>query len=131
MTFRYKFASNATEVSFLESSKIVQVEVPGPIIGGIVYGSLDLGIWKAHLSSAHGKTWQVFRLSSSGPNDDWLEGNAVGPRGKKEEIDFGHKEDDLLAFTINLRQPNGRQFIDDAGIIGEWAAVRLADKPKS
>jgi len=148
VTFYYKFATDATEVSFLESSAIVQVEAPTPMIGGIVWGWLDLGTWKAQLSSAHGKTWQVFSLKYSGPNEDWLNGNAAGPRGKKEEIDFGHKEGDFLAFTINLRQPDGQHiktffvgkiskykifgtFIDNAGITGEWTAVRLADKPKS
>jgi hypothetical protein len=59
------------------------------------------------LNSAHGKTWRVFTLSYSGPDEDWLDGNAVGPKGKKEEIDFGHKEGDFIAFTMNLRQPDG------------------------
>jgi TonB family protein len=148
VTFRYKFATDATEVSFLESPAIVQVEAPTPVIGGIVWAWLDLGTWKAQLSSPHGKTWQVFSLSYSGPNEDWLDGNAVGPKGKKEEIDFGHKEGDFLAFTVNLRQPDGQDtktffvgkmskykivgtFVDNAGITGEWTAVRLADKPKS
>jgi TonB family protein len=148
VTLRYKFATDATEVSFLESPAIVQVEAPAPVVGGIVWSWLDLGTWKAHLSSAHGKTWQVFSLSYSGPNEDWLEGNAVGSKGKKEEIDFGHKEGDFLAFTINVRQPDGQHiktffigkiskhkivgtFIDDAGITGEWSAVRSADKHKS
>jgi TonB family protein len=148
VTFRYKFATDATEVSFLESPAIVQLEAPTPIVGGIVWGWLDLGTWKAQLSSAHGKTWQIFSLSYSGPNKDWLDGNAVGPTGKKEEIDFGHKEGDFLAFTITLREPGGQHiktffigrmskykivgtFIDNAGITGEWTGVRLADKPKS
>ncbi len=147
-TFHYKFATDTTEVTFLESPAIVQVEAPTPMIGGIVWGWLDLGTWKAQLNSAHGKTWQVLTLSYSGPNEDWLDGNAVGPRGKKEEIDFGHKEGDFLAFTMNLRQPDGKRiktffvgkiskykivgtFIDSAGITGEWTAVRSADSPKS
>ena len=37
MTFHYKFATDATEVSFLESSAIVQFGAPAPMIGGIVY----------------------------------------------------------------------------------------------
>jgi TonB family protein len=146
--FRYKFATDATEVSFLESPAIIQVEASTAVIGGIVWAWLDLGTWKAQLSSPHGKTWQVFSLSFSGPNEDWLDGNAVGPKGKKEEIDFGHKEGDFLAFTVNLRQPDGQHiktffvgkmskykivgtFVDNAGITGDWTAVRLADKPKS
>jgi hypothetical protein len=148
VTFRYKFATDATEVTFLESPAIVQVEAPTPMIGGIVWAWLDLGTWKAQLNSAHGKTWQVFKLSYSGPDDDWLDGNAVGPKGKKEKIDFGHREGDFLAFTMNLRQPDGQHiktffvgkaskykivgtFIDNAGIPGEWTAIRLADSPKS
>ena len=148
VTFRYKFATDATEVTFLGSPAIVQVEAPTPMIGGIVWAWLDLGTWKTQLNSAHGKTWQVLKLSFSGPNEDWLDGNAVGPKGKKEEIDFGHKEGDFLAFTMNLRQPDGQRiktffvgkmskykivgtFIDNAGISGEWTAVRLAESPKS
>jgi TonB family protein len=148
VTFRYKIASDATEVSFLESPAIVQIEAPAPVIGGIYWAWADLGTWKAQLSSPHGKTWQVFSLSYSGPNEDWVDGDAVGPKGKKEEIDFGHKEGHFLAFIVNLRQPDGQHmktffvgkmskykivgtFVDDAGITGEWTAIRLADKPKS
>ena len=148
VTFRYKLATDATEVSFFDSPAIVQIESPTPVIGGIVWAWLGLGTWKAQLNSSHGKTWQVFTLSYSGPNEDWLDGDAVGPKGEKEEIDFGHKEGDFLAFTINLRQPDGKHiktlfigkiskykivgtFVDNAGITGGWTAVRLADKPKS
>lgn len=146
--FRYKFATDATEVLFFESPAIVQVETPIPIITGIVWSWLDLGTWKAQLSSARGKTWQVFSLSYSGPNDDWLDVKALGPKGDKEEIDYGHKEGDFLAFSMSLRQPDGQRTktffvgkiskdkivgtsIDNAGITGEWSAVRVANKPKS
>jgi TonB family protein len=84
-TFRYKFSTDATEVSFLESPAIVQVEAPTHMIGGIVWGWLDLGTWKAQLSSAHGKTWQVFSLSYSGPNDDWVDGRPWVRKAKKKK----------------------------------------------
>jgi hypothetical protein len=151
VVFRYKFATDTTEVLFLESPaivQVVQVETPTPIICGIAWSWLDLGTWKAELSSAHGKTWQVFSLSFSGPNDDWLDVKALGPKGDKEEIDFGHKEGDFIAFTMSLRQPDEQRtktffvgkiskykivgtFIDDVGITGEWRAVRVANQPKS
>ena len=73
------------------------------------------------------------KLSYSGPNEDWLDGNALGPKGESEEIDFDHKEGNFLAFTITLSQPDGQHvktfligkmmgnkivgtFVDDAGI---------------
>jgi len=146
VTFRYKFATGDTEFIFLESPSVVQVEASPPMIGGIVWASLDLGTWKAQLNSTHGKTWRVFKLFSSGPNEELLDGNAVGPKGKKEEIDFGHYDGNFLAFTVNVRQPNGRNiktffvgkiskykivgtFIDNAGITGEWTAVRMDEPP--
>jgi Gram-negative bacterial TonB protein C-terminal len=145
--FRYKFASGGKEVTFLESPAIVQIQAPEPKLI-IDYAWLDLGTWKAQLSSAHGKTWQVFSLRFSGPHDEPLDGNARGPKGKTKEIDFGHKEGNFLAFTMNLREPDGRDlktffvgtmskyrivgtFVDNAGITGEWTAVRLADTPST
>jgi hypothetical protein len=60
----------------------------------------------------------------------------LGPRGKKEEINFGRYAGDFLAFGVNVRQPDGRNtktffigkmskykiagtFVDNAGITGE------------
>ncbi len=108
--------------------------------------SADLGIWKTQLNSAHGKTSQVLKLFSS--CGESLEGTALGPRGKKEEIDFGHYDGDFLAFVVNVRQPDGRNtktffvgkmskykivgtFVDNAGITGDWTAVRMANPPNS
>jgi hypothetical protein len=65
-----------------------------------------------------------------------------------KKMDFGHKEGDFVTFTVKLRQSNGKQlttffagklkgckiigtFVDDAGITGEWPAVRLAEPPRS
>jgi TonB family protein len=145
VTFRYKFSSGGTEVTFLESPSIVQIETTPMLISDGCQVGLDLGIWKTRLNSAHGKTSRVLRLSSYCES---LEGNAVGPKGKREEIDFGHKEGDFLAFTINLRQPDGQHmktffvgkmskykivgtFVDSAGVTGEWTAVRMAEPPTS
>ncbi|MGA7222802.1 MAG: hypothetical protein WBX16_08090, partial [Candidatus Acidiferrales bacterium] len=83
-----------------------------------------------------------------GPNDEWLDGDALGPKGECDEIDFGHKEGDYLAFTVTLSQPDGQSvksfligriegdkivgtFVDDAGITGEWTALREAEKSNS
>ena len=60
----------------------------------------------------------------------------MGPRGKKEEINFGRYVGDFLAFVVSVRQPDGRNtktffvgklskykiagtFVDNAGITGE------------
>ena len=125
----------------------MQIEAPVPQMS-IYYSWMDLGTWKVELSSSHAKAWRIFKLYFSGPEDDWLAGSAVDPKGKKEKIDFGHMEGDFLAFTINLRQPDGQRmktffvgkmskykivgtFVDNAGVTGEWTAVRLAEKPNS
>ena len=147
VTFRYKLLSGNVDVEFLESPAIVQVGASPPEVS-IYYAWLGLGTWKAQLKSAHGKSQQVFKLAYSGPNGDWLNGNALGPKGESEEIDFGHYEGNFLVFTITLSQPDGQRmkaffigkitgdkivgtFVDDAGIRGEWTAFRIADKPES
>lgn len=91
-TFRYKEPSGDADVEFLESPSIVQMEVATPEMS-IYYAWLGLGTWKAQLKSAHGKSSQVLRLYYSGPNGDWLDGNAVSREGESEEIDFGHKKE--------------------------------------
>jgi hypothetical protein len=145
VTFRYKLLSDSVDVEFLESPAIVKIEASPPELS-IYYAWLGLGTWKAQLKSAHGKSWQVFKLFYSGPNGDWLDGNALGPKGESEEIDFGRKEGNFLAFTMTLSQPDGQHvktfligkmtedkivgtFVDDKGIRGEWTAIRVADSP--
>jgi len=147
VTFRYELLSTEVHVKFLAAPGVVEIESSPPEVI-IDYGWIGLGTWKAQLKSVHGKSEQMFKLSYSGPNGDWLAGDAVGPRGESEEIDFGHKEGDFLAFTLTLTQPDGQRlkvfligkikghkilgtFVDDAGSRGEWAAVQVADSPKS
>jgi|SRR5580704_13266050 TonB family protein len=147
VTFRYKLFSGKVDVAFLESPAIVEIEAVPPEIS-IYYGWASLGTWKAQLKSAHGEFSEVLKLVYSGPKGEWLGGNAKGPKGESEEIDFGHKEGNLLAFTMRLRQPDGQYvktffigkmkvneivgtFVDDAGITGEWKAVRASNSPKS
>lgn len=147
VTFNYKLLSGGTEVSFLESPAVVQVASP---VGetSIYYANIGLGKWKAQLKGPHGKSWQIFSLYCSGPNGDWLDGEALSSKGKNTEIDFGHKNGNLLGFTIKLTQPNGREvntfligmmtpdkiagtFVDDEGTRGEWAAVRVPETQAS
>jgi hypothetical protein len=147
VTFRYKLLSGKVDVEFLESPAIVEIQASPPEVN-IEYGWLGLGTWKAQLKSARGKFRQVLKLFYSGPNGDWLSGNFSGPKGEGEEIDFGHREGNFLAFTITLSQPDGEHvktffigkmtgdkivgtFVDDTGIRGEWTAVRIADSPES
>jgi hypothetical protein len=136
------------EVAFLESPAIVAIEASAPELN--IYNSqVYLGKWKAQLKSAHGGFWQVFDLRSADPigsNGEWLEGDASGPKGEREEIDFGYIEGNLLGFTIKLNHPEGQHgktffigkmtkdkivgtFVDDAGIRGEWTAVGIAASP--
>jgi hypothetical protein len=138
--------SGNEDVEFLHSPAIVEIKsFPPEII--IDYAWIGLGAWKAQLKSTHGKSSQVFRLFYSGPEGDWLNGSTVGRSGKSEEIDFGHREGDFLAFTIKLSQPDGQHietffigkmmgdkivgtFVDDAGVKGEWNAIRVPDSPE-
>jgi len=141
VTFRYKIMSGETEVEFLESPAIVQMIAAAPQMS-IYYGSMGLGKWKAQLKNARGKSSQVFDLSCTGADGEWLEGNTVDPNGKSEESDFGHKDGDMLGFTIKLTQPNGQEvktfligkmtankidgtFVDETGERGQWTAVRV------
>jgi len=147
VTFRYKLLSGNVDVEFLETPAIVEIEA-SPTEAIIYYAWIGLGTWKAQLRSAHGKSLRVLKLSYSGPNGDWLAGNALGPKDESEEIDFGHKEGNFVAFTITLSQPDGQHVkifligkisgdkivgtsVDDAGIRGDWTAVRIADSPNS
>jgi len=68
----------------------------------------------------------------------------VGGSEESDEVDFGHKEGDFLAFILKVSQPDGKPlktlligkmkankivgtFVDDAGVTGEWTAVKTAD----
>lgn len=147
VTFRYKLLSGNVDVEFLESPAIVAIEAAPPekIID---YAWVSLGTWKAQLKSAHGEISQVLKLRYSGPKGEWLDGNVIGSKGESEELDFGHKEGNLLAFTLRLRQPDGQRvktffggkmqkheivgsFVDDSGITGEWTAVPASNSAKS
>ncbi len=144
VTFRYKLLPTDVCVKFLTSPATVEIEASPPEVI-IDYAWISLGTWKAQLKSARGKSAHVFKLSYSGPDGDWLAGDAVGPGGESEEIDFGHKEGHFLAFTITLTQPHGGRakvfligrmtgdrivgtFVDDAGIRGIWNAVQADGK---
>jgi len=144
VTFRYKLASEDVEVEFLKSPGLVEIKAPPVPIMSVYYAWIGLGTWKAKLTSSEGRVWQIFKFNYSGPHEEWLDGSAEDQKGNTEEIDFGHKEGDFLAFTIKLRYRDGKQpvtffvgrmkenkligtFVDDAGITGEWRAIRLAD----
>jgi len=146
VTFRYKLMPGDVAVSFLESPAVVELQA-APQQMHIYWAWADLGKWRAQLKSGHGKTSQVFQLRFSGPEGEWLDGNAVSPNGESEEIDFGYygfkegRGENLLGFTIKLSQPDGKHvktffvgrimgdklvgtFVDDDGIRGEWTAFR-------
>jgi hypothetical protein len=147
VTFRYKLMTGDEDVEFLESPAIVEIlAAPQEVI--IDYAWLSLGTWRVKLKGAHGEISRVFKLTYSGPKGEWLDGNAKGPKGESEELDFGHKDGNFLVFSLRLRQPDGQRvktfligkmnehqivgtFVDDVGITGEWTAVRVSNSPKS
>ena len=141
--FRYKLLSSDVDVEFLDSPGIIEVKArPTQII--IQWAWISLGTWNAQLKSAHGELRQVLKLAYSGPDGDWLKGDAsLGPGDQAEEIDFGHKERDFLAFTLTVNEPDGHRvqtflvgrmtgdkivgtFVDDEGRTGKWKAVRVS-----
>ena len=143
VTFRYKILSGGVEVKFLQSPDIVELEAPAPVTS-IYYAYIGLGTWEARLKSAHGKATVVLKLSYTGSAGDWLSVSTVGGREESDEVDFGHKEGDFLAFILKVSQPDGKPlktlligkmkankivgtFVDDAGVTGEWTAVKTAD----
>jgi Gram-negative bacterial TonB protein C-terminal len=147
MAFRYKLLLSDVSVEFLESPAIVEITASPPVVI-IDYVWLGLGTWKVKIKSAHGKTSRVFNLSYSGPDGDWLAVNFIGPDAESEEIHYGHREGNFLTFTKTLSQPDGKHVktffigtmsgdkivgtsVDEAGIRGEWTAIRITDSPKS
>jgi len=147
VTFRYKLLLTSADVEFLESTATVRITAAPPELV-IDYAWVGLGTWKAQLKSAHGKSFRMLKLSSSGPKGEWPEGRASGPNGENEKIDYGYKEEDFLNFSMKLTQPAGIRintflagkikgekivgtFVDDGGIRGEWTATRTADVPNS
>jgi hypothetical protein len=146
-TFRYKLLSDSVDVEFLESPAVVEVAASPPRII-IDYAWIGLGTWKAQLKNANGKSQRVFDLSYSGPDGDWLAANFAGPDAESEEINYGHREGNFVAFTQSFIQPDGKHVktffvgqmsgdkivgtsVDESGIRGEWTAVRITDSPKS
>jgi len=143
VTFRYKFLSGDTEIAFLESPALVQIAAPlAPII--IDYAYTGLGKWKTTVKSARGKSHLLLKLSYSGPQGDWLVGEARDSTGKCEDIDYGHGEGDMLAFTMNLGDPGGREvkaffvgkmtagkiigtLVDENGGTGKWTATKTSE----
>lgn len=147
VTFRYKLLSDTADVEFLETPAIVQIAASPPQII-IDYAWIGLGTWKAQFKSAHGKTQLVFDLSYSGPDGDWLAANFAGPDAENEEINYGHREGNFVAFTNTFRRPNGKHVktffvgkmsgdkivgtsVDETGTRGQWTAVRTTDIPRS
>jgi len=140
VTFRYKLASGDVDVGFLEAPAIVEIEASPAVATIDDYAWIDLGTWKAKLTSANRNSLLTFKLRYSGPHAEWVDGSAIDANGKGAEIDFGHKEDEFLAFTVKLGpDENGRvtffvgrmkgnriigTFVDDVGMTGKWTATR-------
>ncbi len=82
---------------------------------------------------------------SGPPKGEWVDGNSVGPKGEKEEIEWGHKDGDYLTFAIALPANDGQRtktvllgkmsskrivgtFLNDSGMRGVWTAVRAEER---
>lgn len=139
VTFRYKLLSGNVDVDFLESPGVVQVGAPPPVVI-IDYTNVGLGSWKAEFKTQEGVFTQTLVLYYSGPPEgEWVDGNSVGPKGEKEEIEWGHKDGDYLTFAIALPANDGQRtktvllgkmtrnrivgtFVNDSGMRGVWTA---------
>jgi hypothetical protein len=147
VTFRYKLMESNSDVAFLESTNIVEI-LASPPETSIYYADVGLGTWKAQIKSLHGIYSRLFELSYTGADGDWLNVRIVNSKGESEESDFGHREEDFLAFTVTLSQPDGQHvktffvgkmtsskivgtFVDGNGTSGTWTAVRVLEGPKS
>lgn len=108
VTFRYKILSSAQNIEFLESPAIVRIEASPPKLF-VDVSTVPHGAWKAQLTSSEGKSSRTFNLSYFATGSGYLSGNAVGPNGESEGIEFGHKEGDFLAFAITLTRPHGQE----------------------
>ena len=157
VTFRYKLASSQTDVEFLEPAPVVRIEGTTAQIS-ILYASLYLGTWDAHLTSSLGKFHRSLELSTTGPND-WVDAKFVDNKtaSQKDEddnednaeaSDYGYKEGDFIAFTVKLKLSRNRQmptffvgkinderitgtFLTEAGISGKWTAVLVSKTPRT
>jgi hypothetical protein len=144
VTFRYRISSGGTDVEFLKSPGVVELNAPAPETS-IYYSGIGLGTWRAQLKNAQGKSSFLLKLSYTGADADWLDVNTVGGNEEdSEESDFGHLERGFLAFILKVNQPGGKRvrtfligkmkvnkivgtFVDEAGVTGEWTAVRTGD----
>jgi hypothetical protein len=152
VTYRYDLGSGdgAAVTSFPSSAGIVEI-VAAPQPMSIFWSWVGLGKWKAELKSPHGRLPEVFEFSYSGPNDEWL--NADIPGAPEEKVDdndnddYGHKDGDFLVFAMKLAPSGGKRletylvgkmsgdkivgtFVDEAGVRGTWAAIRIPDAEK-
>ncbi len=147
VTFRYELMESSVAVEFLKLPAIVEILASPPEMS-IYYVDVGLGAWKAQIKSAHGNYSRLFELSYTGADGDWLNARTSNSKGEREESDFGHREEEFLAFTITLSQPDGQHvktffvgkmtgnkivgtFVDGAGTNGKWTAVLVPDGPKS
>ncbi len=147
VTFRYKLLEGNAVVEFLELPALVRVLAVPPEIS-IDYAYVGLGTWKAQMKSEHGRFQRVFDFSYTGADADWLNARTLTSIGEGEESDFGHKDGDLIAFTITLFRPDSPAvkvffvgkitgnkivgtFVDATGVVGKWTAIRTPDGPNS
>jgi Gram-negative bacterial TonB protein C-terminal len=146
--FQYRISSDGVDVEFLKSAGVIELNAPAPKMT-IDYAHISLGTWKVQLESAHGKASLLLELYYTGPTGEWLDFRIVGGNQDREEhgsedVDFGHKEGDLLALYLKINQPDQKQiktfligkmegnnivgtFVDDDGVTGKWTAVKVPD----
>jgi TonB family protein len=155
VTFHYKLNSGNTDVEFLDTPGVVRIGAETPTIS--VYNADPyLGTWQMEWKSRLGMSRRILELSESGSETDWINATFLTKRkaadddeddDKNEEISaYGHKEDNIVSFSVKVHASNGKQtptffvgilkgkkitgtFIDNAGLTGTWTAVWVSDKP--
>jgi hypothetical protein len=144
VTFRYQLLTGDVYVQFPESSPIVRIIASPPHLF-IDYAYVSLGTWDTRLISRYGESRYLLKLYFSGPDyREWLGGKVIDSKGKSDEIDSGYYKNNMFGFAVKLRQENGHRvrtfltgkikensiagaFVDDAGVTGQWIAVRKSN----
>lgn len=158
VTFRYKFTTGAVDVQFFEEPGVVRLTACPPLVQ-VTWGWLGLGTWTVQLTSNHGKVQRTLEMSFTGPRGGELKSEFVDPKKKQgdedadqkedpnddEDIDYGHKEGDFVAFMAKMEWRDGKRtttffvgkingeritgtFVDDAGVRGKWDGVRVKEE---
>jgi outer membrane biosynthesis protein TonB len=145
LTFNYRFLQSV--VSFLEKPGVVEIStVPspspleGPESGLWNDGGYSPEVWKAQLTSPHGRLEATFRFTYGCCE----EGHATDAKGTSEKITQGFRSNHDVGFSTIITMANGRRmrvsligilrsedriqgvFLDQSGAPGTWSAQLIS-----